>query len=271
MATLNEVIDAVSSGNYLDDPIQFIIDNDRRIISVPELGVVAGVIGDKNVNRINFQMNRYYNGFDMSEFLGRIVYVNAGGNPNYYTITDITSRDDTLYFTWLVDTDVVMYKGDVLFDVNLYTTDSEGNILQSFNTANQEKLSVLEGIHIDVYVPPELQVDILSKFKADAEKYSEEILARAQNALSQYSENEIIPKINSAAKAATDTGVSEISKKGDDVLAKLDDSIATAAAEFRKKICVTDEESKVTYVGELVISGGKTSFKYEEVAGEGQE
>lgn len=268
MPTLSEVIDAVSSGDYFDDQIQFIIDNDRRIISVPEIGVVAGVIGDKNVNRINFQMNRYYNGFDMSEFLGKIVYVNAGGNPNYYTITDFTSRDDVLYFTWLVDTDVVVYKGDVLFDVNLYRVDSEGNILQSFNTANQEKLSVLEGIRVDDYVSPELQVDILSKFKADAEKYSEEILAGVQKELSEYSKNVIIPKIDSAAKAATDTGVSEISKKSDDVLKKLDDSIAAAAAELRKKICITDEDSNVTYVGELVISGGKTSFKYEEVVGE---
>ena len=59
MSALNEIIDAVSAGDYFEDPIQFIIDSDRRIISVPEIGAVAGVIGDKNVNRINFQMHRY--------------------------------------------------------------------------------------------------------------------------------------------------------------------------------------------------------------------
>lgn len=56
MATLDEVISQMSEEDYFGDPIQFVIDNDLRIISIPRKGVVAGVVGDKNVNRINFQM-----------------------------------------------------------------------------------------------------------------------------------------------------------------------------------------------------------------------
>ena len=80
MATLDEVIAQTSEEDYLHDPIQFIIDSDLRIVSIPGRGVVAGVVGDKNINCINFQMNRYYNGFDMSKFTTRINYINSKKN-----------------------------------------------------------------------------------------------------------------------------------------------------------------------------------------------
>lgn len=171
MATLDEVISQMSEEDYFSDPIQFIIDNNLRIVSVPDRGVVAGVVGDKNVNRINFQMPRYYNGFDMSKFKTRINYVNAKGNPNYYTVTDLTVKDDLLIFSWLVDTDVVAYVGTVAFSVNMVLTGDDGVIKQAFNTSNVEKLKALEGIQVDKYISYEEQVDLISKLEADLTKY----------------------------------------------------------------------------------------------------
>lgn len=54
--------------DYLQDEIQFRIDNDLRTIAIPADGVILGVVGDKNVNHVNFQMPAWYNGFDMSTF-----------------------------------------------------------------------------------------------------------------------------------------------------------------------------------------------------------
>lgn len=110
MATLDEVIAQISEEDYLHDPIQFIIDSDLRIVSIPGRGVVAGVVGDKNINRINFQMNRYYNGFDMSKFTTRINYINSKKILNYYSVTDMTIEDDLIYFTWLVESDAQCYR-----------------------------------------------------------------------------------------------------------------------------------------------------------------
>lgn len=171
MATLDEVISQMSEEDYLSDPIQFIIDSDLRIVSVPDRGVVAGVVGDKNVNRINFQMPRYYNGFDMSKFKTRINYVNAKENPNYYTVTDLTIDGDLLIFSWLVDADVVAYVGTVAFSVNMVLTGDDGVIEQAFNTSNVEKLKVLEGIQVDKHISYEEQVDLISKLEADLTKY----------------------------------------------------------------------------------------------------
>ena len=171
MATLDEVISQMSEEDYFSDPIQFIIDSDLRIVSVPDRGVVAGVVGDKNVNRINFQMPRYYNGFDMSKFKTRINYVNANGNPNYYTVTDSIVKDDVIIFSWLIDTDVVAYVGKIAFSVNMVLTDDNGVIKHAFNTSNVEKLKALEGIQVDKYISDEEQVDLISKLEADLTKY----------------------------------------------------------------------------------------------------
>lgn len=171
MATLDEVISQMSEEDYFSDQIQFIIDSNLRIVSVPDRGVVAGVVGDKNVNRINFQMPRYYNGFDMSKFKTRINYVNAKGKPNYYTVTDLTIKDDLLIFSWLVDTDVVAYVGTVAFSVNMVLAGDDGVTKQAFNTSNVEKLKALEGIQVDKYISYEEQVDLISKLEADLTKY----------------------------------------------------------------------------------------------------
>lgn len=171
MATLDEVISQMSEEDYFSDPIQFIIDNDLRIVSIPDRGVVAGVVGDKNVNRINFQMPRYYNRFDMSKFKTRINYVNAEGNLNYYTVTDSTIKDDLLIFSWLVDADVVAYVGTVAFSVNMVFTDENGVTKQAFNTSDAGRLKVLEGIQVDKYISYEQQVDLISKLEADLAKY----------------------------------------------------------------------------------------------------
>lgn len=171
MATLDEVVTEILGDDYIHDSIQFVIDSDLRVISIPGKGVVAGVVGDKNVNRINFQISRYYNGFDMSKFTTRVNYVNARGNFNYYSVTDLTIEDDLIYFTWLVDSDVVAYAGIVIFAVNMFITDSNGKITQSFNTSNKGFLNVLEGIQVNEYVTPEEQEDILTRLEADISKY----------------------------------------------------------------------------------------------------
>lgn len=151
MATLNELLAEPGitdpTTDYLHDDIQFIIDNDLRSIAVPERGIVAGVRGDKNVNRINFQMVRYYNGFDMSTFNIRVNYLTPEGIPNYYEVTDATVEGDMLYFTWLVDSDATEVVGDISFVVHLFKIENE-TVTQSYYTSinNTKQLKILDTI-----------------------------------------------------------------------------------------------------------------------------
>lgn len=168
MPSLDEVlstlsVDVAPEADYLHDHIQFEIDEDLRIITIPSDGVVAGVVGDKKVNHINFKMVRYYNGFDMSEFTTRIKYINAGGEGSMYISPDVTVDGDYILFTWLLDSDVTAYMGKVAFIVNMVKTTSDGTIEQSFNTANNQVLKVLEGIEVDTQITPEEETDIVAK------------------------------------------------------------------------------------------------------------
>ena len=88
MATVDELLAAETTES--DDELSFLIDEHLRIITVPERGVVLGVEGDKDVNRVRFRMNRYYHGSDLSSFQIRINYQNADGEVNYFTVSDKT-------------------------------------------------------------------------------------------------------------------------------------------------------------------------------------
>lgn len=156
-----------------DDDLQFWIDEHLRVISIPKNGAVAGVEGDKNVNKIKFGMNRYYHGFDMSTFSGRILYSNAKGNKNYYNITDMQASGNTITFSWLVDADAVQYMGKTAFVVYLFKI--QGSELRQKFYSTLAALKVLEGMEVDSAVPVEKQTDIIERMKEEISAYAEEV------------------------------------------------------------------------------------------------
>ncbi len=264
MASLEEVISQMSAEEYLHDTIQFIIDSDLRIVSIPERGVVAGVVGDKNVNRINFQMERYYNGFDMSKFVTRINYVNAGGALNYYSVTDLTIEDNLIYFTWLVDSDVVTYSGAVMFAVNMFISDSNGKISQAFNTSNKGRLTVLEGIQVNEYVTPEEQEDLLTRLEADLVTYMEAQKQSAKNEIMSYTKNDAVSAFDKTAANITQINVKKVTDQGNAECEKVTQRGNAMISELKKKIYITDSTNQKTYVGEIKIISGKPVLEYEE-------
>lgn len=162
MATVDELLAAETTES--DDELSFLIDEHLRIITVPERGVVLGVEGDKDVNRVRFRMNRYYHGSDLSSFQIRINYQNADGEVNYFTVSEKTVDTDTFSFVWVVAADAVMTKGTVLFVVNCFTTDSSDVVQKAYHTT-LGAASVLEGLEVDVEGNRPQIVDFLSKLK----------------------------------------------------------------------------------------------------------
>ena len=160
MASTEEVISTLLADDYIHSSIQFLIDENMRTVTVPPEGVVLGVTGDKDVNRINFKMVRHYDGLDLSTFQIRINYVNANGDANYYQVTDTTIEDDSILFTWLVSSDAAAYKGTVSFAARLYTVE-DTIVKESFNSTIATA-EVLEGIIVDEYMPPDAQQDLIT-------------------------------------------------------------------------------------------------------------
>lgn len=163
---VDEVLAKMDTLDTNEEEIQYIIDENLRVISIPPLGVVLGVEGDKDVNSAKFKMVRYYKGIDLSKFEIRINFANANGDLSYYTVKNPTVTDDTLTFEWLVGYLVTKYKGTVRFVVRMITTDaSTGEVRQAFDTTVGEARS-LEGLLVDT--PTDEKVyDIVAQLKAD--------------------------------------------------------------------------------------------------------
>ena len=190
MPTVEEALANASEIDYLDDEIQYIIDENLRTIAIPSNGVVLGVQGDRNVNRVNFQMVRYYNGFDMSQFAFRINYKNANGDSNFYEVNDMTVRDDKIYFTWLVDAIAAAYVGKVQFVVRIFRVVESKEVQNFYTTSNYA--DVLEGLFVDEQMPEEelksWESELKEKLEEDLNKKLEEDL---DEKLAGYTEEEL--------------------------------------------------------------------------------
>ena len=180
MASIDELLESANQAGC-DDDLSFIIDEHLRIITVPERGVVLGVEGDKDVNRVRFRMNRFYHGSDLSEFCIRINYQNADGDINYFTVTEKTVETDSFCFIWTVAADATMVKGTILFAVNCFMTDVDGVVQKAYHTTLGSG-TVLEGLEPyeggDI---PEI-VDYLTHLKNDLMIYSGTLVTGAEEA-----------------------------------------------------------------------------------------
>lgn len=200
---VDEVLAKMDVLDASEEEIQYIIDENLRVISIPPLGVVLGVEGDKDVNSAKFKMVRYYKGIDLSKFDIRINFTNANGDLSYYTVKNPTVTDDTLTFEWLVGYLATKYKGTVRFVVRMITTDaSTGEVQQAFDTTIGVAQS-LEGLLVDT--PTDEKVyDIVAQLKADLTDHVNNLI-------------ETIPADYSELTKKVEDNTSEISELKEDI------------------------------------------------------
>ena len=203
------------------------IDEDLRVIAVPERGVVLGVEGDKDANRIRFRMNKTWRGYDMSKFDLRINYQNANGDKNYYTVTSKHTEGNAVVFDWIVAADAVAYQGDVFFIVvGLITTG--GMVNCAFHTT-LGKAKCLEGLVVDTKTDiPEIR-DFMATLKAEVEAYGQ-TFANAAAASAKAAKASETTAASSASAAKTSETNSVTSAK----VAKTSETNASTSASAAK-------------------------------------
>ena len=196
MVDLDKQFAAMADVSEEDTAYDFVIDEDLRVIAVPERGVVLGVEGDKDVNRVRFRMNRHYRGTDLSGFNIRINYRSAEDEINYFQVTEKTVTDDAIYFVWLVGADTVAAKGTVYFVARFFTAEEGGTITQEFNTT-LGNARTLEGLVVDTQADDKPVKDLLAQLEYDLKTYTAPFVQQAKS----YAENSAQSAINSAASA----------------------------------------------------------------------
>mgnify|MGYP005895022677 CR=1 FL=1 len=188
-----------------DSTCDFVIDEDLRIIAIPERGVVLGVEGDKDANRIRFRMNKTWRGYDMSKFDLRINYQNANGDKNYYTVTSKHTEGNAVVFDWIVAADAVAYQGDVFFIVvGLITTG--GMVNCAFHTT-LGKAKCLEGLVVDTKTDISEIRDFMATLKAEVEAYGQTFVnaAAASAKAAKASETTAVSSASAAKTSETNS------------------------------------------------------------------
>ena len=210
-----------------DSTCDFVIDEDLRIIAIPERGVVLGVEGDKDANRIRFRMNKTWRGYDMSKFDLRINYQNANGDKNYYTVTSKHAEGNAVVFDWIVAADAVAYQGDVFFIVvGLITTG--GMVNCAFHTT-LGKAKCLEGLVVDTKTDISEIRDFMATLKAEVEAYGQTFVNAAAASAKAAKASE-----TTAASSASAAKTSETNSVASAKVAKTSETNASTSASAAK-------------------------------------
>lgn len=227
MVDLDKQFAAMADVSEEDTAYDFVIDEDLRVIAVPERGVVLGVEGDKDANRIRFRMNKTWRGYDMSKFDLRINYQNANGDKNYYTVTSKHTEGNAVVFDWIVAADAVAYQGDVFFIVvGLITTG--GMVNCAFHTT-LGKAKCLEGLVVDTKTDiPEIR-DFMATLKAEVEAYGQTFANAAAASAKAANASE-----TTAASSASAAKTSETNSVTSAKVAKTSETNASTSASAAK-------------------------------------
>lgn len=122
----------------LDKP-RFIINTNTRQIEIPTEFSFLSVRYNHNAETIYFEINRYFEGEDLSNHTCIVQFANKDSSKKQEGIyvvkeMDVDSYEDKIVFKWEVENDATQIVGDITFSIRFYTVDSEGHFTYSFNT-----------------------------------------------------------------------------------------------------------------------------------------
>lgn len=124
------------------------VDDDTRVVTVPETYKMLGVESDKKAKRIWFKFPKLVgnNGLNLMELNIRINYRNAAGDGDIYIVTDKKEESDSVIFSWELSRNVTKQKGKVQFVVCAIKTKTDGSITNEWNTKLNSECESLEGL-----------------------------------------------------------------------------------------------------------------------------
>lgn len=122
----------------LDKP-RFIINTNTRQIEIPTEFSFLSVRYNHNAETIYFEIDRYFEGEDLSNHTCIVQFANKDSSKKQEGIyvvkeMDVDSYEDKIVFKWEVENDATQIVGDITFSIRFYTVDSEGHFTYSFNT-----------------------------------------------------------------------------------------------------------------------------------------
>lgn len=143
---------------YADTGIEYCtVDDDTRLVTVPDKYKKLGVESDEKAKRIWFRFPKLVgnNGVDLSAIGVRVNFRNANGDGDIYIVEDLTADGDYVTFSWELTRKVTAYKGHVSFVVCAVKSATDGAIKNEWNTTLNKECEVLEGLEVSEQIAQE--------------------------------------------------------------------------------------------------------------------
>ncbi len=135
---------------YHDDNISFIDELKNITVNQKQINLTQ----ETNSQFVPFQMNRYYDGFDLSTTNLLIHFVNKNGNENFATPVNVSYSSDKLRFAWLLNKTATSVAGDLLFEIHAVGTNSKGDEY-IWKTQPNGKFNILKSLEGDGIIEPD--------------------------------------------------------------------------------------------------------------------
>lgn len=143
---------------YADTEIEYCtVDDDTRVVTVPEKYRKLGVESDEAAKRVWFRFPKLVgnNGIDLSAVSVRVNFRNANGDGDIYMVQDLTADGDNVVFSWELSRKVTAYKGSVSFVVCAVKSNTSGVVKNEWNTTLNRECEVLEGLEVSEQITQE--------------------------------------------------------------------------------------------------------------------
>lgn len=235
MATIDEIFATMTvDENTLATDEVLVIDPNTRQINIPGSELVFGVESDTGAERKYFMAPRYVgNNLDLASCFIRVNYRNANGEIDAHLVQDVVATEDNIRFSWELARKVTLYKGQVQFVVCAVRPDSNGKLLNEWNTTLANGM-VLAGLEPDSAVIEAETKDVVAQLIA---------LVEAQSANVEAVGATQVAKVKSAAQDAEADAVAQVEAKGASTLATIPGeytatvrAVQGAANAIRKKV-----------------------------------
>lgn len=179
MPSVEELLSQNSEETYANIGIEYCtVDDDTRMVTVPDKYKKLGVESDEKAKRIWFRFPKLVgnNGVDLSAIGVRVNFRNANGEGDIYIVEDLTTDGDYVTFSWELTRKVTAYKGNVSFVVCAVKSNTDGTTKNEWNTTLNKECEVLEGLEVAEQIEQE-NPDIIEYIlaKLDGSISSEEV------------------------------------------------------------------------------------------------
>lgn len=158
------------------------IDTESREIDIPAELEIVGVESDEDVTVRQFRMKWLYDDSDLSTFVCRVNFENAGGVKDLYFINDVVKDGDYITFSWLLSRNAMAYAGVLKFIICMIRSDVTGEVVQEWNST-QGRFTILKGLNVNI--PAEETVaarDIASELIAMIQAAARDAIEAIENA-----------------------------------------------------------------------------------------